>query len=89
MRHKHASLPSTASTAAQGDSLKKATFGAGCFWGPELHFQRIPGVVRPLQALASFVGSSCVGLYNGDQLPVNDSWPVAHGWDVSLPTQVC
>ncbi|BDA41206.1 probable peptide methionine sulfoxide reductase at C-terminar half [Coccomyxa sp. Obi] len=25
--------------------LQKATFGAGCFWGPELMFQRIPGVV--------------------------------------------
>ena len=29
----------------QGDRLKKATFGAGCFWGVELTFQRIPGVV--------------------------------------------
>lgn len=26
--------------------LKKATFGAGCFWGVESHFQRLPGVVR-------------------------------------------
>ncbi|CAK0759404.1 hypothetical protein CVIRNUC_002695 [Coccomyxa viridis] len=25
--------------------LHKATFGAGCFWGPELLFQRVPGVV--------------------------------------------
>jgi hypothetical protein len=25
------------------DSLQKATFGAGCFWGPELAFQRVPG----------------------------------------------
>ena len=31
---------------AQGDSLRKATFAAGCFWGPELAFQRVPGVVR-------------------------------------------
>eukprot|EP00882_Tetradesmus_deserticola_P020516 GHRQ01022165.1.p1 GENE.GHRQ01022165.1~~GHRQ01022165.1.p1 ORF type:complete len:283 (+),score=139.55 GHRQ01022165.1:360-1208(+) len=27
------------------DSLQKATFGAGCFWGPELAFQRVPGVI--------------------------------------------
>ncbi|CAL5227054.1 g9953 [Coccomyxa viridis] len=25
--------------------LHKATFGGGCFWGPELLFQRVPGVV--------------------------------------------
>lgn len=29
----------------QASSLAKATFGMGCFWGPELQFQRIPGVV--------------------------------------------
>jgi peptide-methionine (S)-S-oxide reductase len=27
------------------DQLEKATFGAGCFWGPELAFQRVPGVI--------------------------------------------
>jgi peptide-methionine (S)-S-oxide reductase len=25
--------------------MKKATFGAGCFWGVEAEFQRLPGVV--------------------------------------------
>lgn len=30
---------------AQASHLQKATFGAGCFWGPELLFQRVPGVV--------------------------------------------
>lgn len=30
---------------SQASHLQKATFGAGCFWGPELMFQRIPGVV--------------------------------------------
>jgi peptide-methionine (S)-S-oxide reductase len=29
----------------KGDSLQTATFAAGCFWGPELAFQRVPGVV--------------------------------------------
>ncbi len=28
------------------ESIKKATFGAGCFWGVEARFQRLPGVVR-------------------------------------------
>ena len=30
---------------AQADRLGSAVFGAGCFWGPELAFQRVPGVV--------------------------------------------
>ena len=30
----------------KGEGLQKATFGAGCFWGPELAFQRVPGVYR-------------------------------------------
>jgi len=30
---------------AQADQLGTAVFGAGCFWGPELAFQRVPGVV--------------------------------------------
>ncbi|KAG2444334.1 hypothetical protein HXX76_001090 [Chlamydomonas incerta] len=27
------------------ERLQKATFAAGCFWGPELAFQRVPGVL--------------------------------------------
>ncbi len=32
-------------SAAQAEKLGTAVFGAGCFWGPELAFQRVPGVV--------------------------------------------
>lgn len=27
------------------ENLPRATIAAGCFWGPELLFQRVPGVV--------------------------------------------
>ena len=27
------------------EALQWATFGMGCFWGPELHFARVPGVM--------------------------------------------
>jgi peptide-methionine (S)-S-oxide reductase len=30
----------------QEDSMEKATFGAGCFWGVEVSFGRIPGVIE-------------------------------------------
>lgn len=36
-------------------TLEQATFAAGCFWGPELAFQRVPGVV-----------STVAGYTNGD-----------------------
>eukprot|EP00200_Dunaliella_tertiolecta_P004956 CAMPEP_0202351266 /NCGR_PEP_ID=MMETSP1126-20121109/7984_1 /ASSEMBLY_ACC=CAM_ASM_000457 /TAXON_ID=3047 /ORGANISM="Dunaliella tertiolecta, Strain CCMP1320" /LENGTH=316 /DNA_ID=CAMNT_0048943357 /DNA_START=83 /DNA_END=1033 /DNA_ORIENTATION=- len=39
------------------ERMQKATFGAGCFWGPELMFQRVPGV------LATEVG------YSNGQMP--------------------
>ena len=29
----------------QASALEKATLAAGCFWGPELAFQRVPGVL--------------------------------------------
>ena len=36
------------------DGYEVATFAGGCFWGTELHFQRIPGVV-----------ATCVGYTQG------------------------
>lgn len=39
----------------QPSTLVQATFAAGCFWGLELAFQRVPGVV-----------STSVGYSNGD-----------------------
>merc|ERR1719460_3563768 len=39
---------------ASADGLELATFAGGCFWGSELHFQRIPGVV-----------ATCVGYTQG------------------------
>ena len=40
-------------TVTQG-GLEVATFAGGCFWGTELHFQRLPGVV-----------ATCVGYTQG------------------------
>ena len=41
------------------DGLEVATFAGGCFWGTELHFQRIAGVV-----------TTCVGYTQGkDDMP--------------------
>jgi len=37
------------------DGLDVATFAGGCFWGTELHFQRLPGVV-----------ATCVGYTQGE-----------------------
>ena len=42
-----------AATSADGQ-FEVATFGGGCFWGTELHFQRIPGVI-----------ATCVGYTQG------------------------
>ena len=30
---------------SEGETMKKATFGAGCFWGVEATFRRVPGVI--------------------------------------------
>jgi len=32
----------------KGNALMQATFGMGCFWGPELRFQRVPGVISTI-----------------------------------------
>lgn len=42
-------------TSFDKEKLQKATFGAGCFWGVEAAFQKVPGVV-----------STAVGYMGGD-----------------------
>ena len=52
----------------QSPSLEKATFGAGCFWGVEYNFRRVPGVV---EAFSGYSGGKSVNptyrqVCNGD-----------------------
>lgn len=51
---KHLTFDVTLVSLTPADSLQRATFGAGCFWGPELAFQRVPGELRD--------GLTCCGL---------------------------
>ena len=50
-----------------GANLEEATFGMGCFWGPELAFQRVSGVIK-----------TCVGYSNG-HVPSPSYSQVCHG----------
>jgi len=52
----------------QSPTLEKATFGAGCFWGVEYNFRRVPGVVEAFSGYSG--GKSASPTYrqvcNGD-----------------------
>lgn len=39
------------------ENMKKATFGAGCFWGVEALFRKVPGVV---DAVSGYTGGTLV-----------------------------
>lgn len=43
--------------------MERAAFACGCYWGPELHFQRVPGVV-----------ATSVGFCNGKENIPNPSY---------------
>jgi len=45
--------PSTEKTMTTPPKLEKATFGAGCFWGVEYQYAKIPGV---LSAVSGYAG---------------------------------
>jgi len=42
---KHLTFDVTLVSLSQAAKLQTITFGAGCFWGPQLAFQRVPGVI--------------------------------------------
>ena len=50
-------IPPDTENSAKANPMKKATFGAGCFWGVEATFRRVPGVV---DAAVGYAGGQTV-----------------------------
>lgn len=85
-----------------GENIKKATFGAGCFWGVEAAFRKVKGVVSTsvgymgghfenpiyLDVCARITGHAEVVEVEYDPLVVSYDELLAVFWDIHDPTSL-